>query len=295
MTRRIGFIGQGEAGFAIAAGLAAQGATVSAFDLRFTDPEHGAALKEKVASAGIAVAGSTESLVSGCDIVVSAVVSSVAEKVAAATAPWLKNRHLFLDINSASPQIKLAAEKHVAATGAAYVDVAVMAAVPPHGHKVPLLASGPGASAFAEHMTPYGMVIEVLGPETGQASATKMFRSIIMKGLEAVVLECLLGAGSYGMEDRVLQSVQESIPEIDWQKFADRVTSRTAMHAERRAHEMEEVADTLRAVNLEPYMALASAHRIQEVADLGVQAQFQQNPPKSYSDVVKAILEARKS
>jgi len=164
--------------------------------------------------------------------------------------------------------------------------------VPGYGHTVPMLLAGEAAPELIAAMRPYGMAMEDLGPELGRAAAFKMFRSIMVKGMEALFQECVLGAERYGVAKKVLDSVGDGYPGIDWDKLAHHLIGRTAIHGERRAHEMEEVAETLRALGIEPMMAEAAAKRIKWAADKGLAEAFQGKAPESYADVIKAINES---
>src|SRR5262249_4945472 len=163
------------------------------------------------------------------------------------------------DLNSVSPETKRDIEQTISASGARFVEVAVMAPVPPYGHKVPMLLGGANAQAFAELLSPVGMRFEVISDQVGAAVAVKMCRSIIVKGLEALLFECVLGATQYGADERVFASLNETLPGMNWSKLASYMIGRVVEHGERRAREMEEVAETLRAAGIEPIMAEATA------------------------------------
>src|SRR5262249_52887558 len=149
------------------------------------------------------------------EIVISTVTCARAKEAAAQTAPFLKAGHLYADLNSVSPALKQEIEEIIAATGAGFVEAAVMSPVPPHGHRAPMLLGGKAAPAFRDLLTPFGMRLEVISEKVGTAAATKMFRSIIVKGLEALMLECVLAAAPYGADERVFSSLSESFPGID--------------------------------------------------------------------------------
>jgi 3-hydroxyisobutyrate dehydrogenase-like beta-hydroxyacid dehydrogenase len=165
-----------------------------------------------------------------------------------------------------------------------------MAPVQPYGHRVPMLLGGPAARAFAERLEPFGMRLEVLGSSSiGTAAAVKMCRSIVVKGLEAILCECVLGAHEYGAADHVWASLQESYPGIDWKRLADYTMNRVVVHGERRAREMEEVAETLRAIGVEPIMAEAIARRQDWSAQLGLRSQFPADGPTTYDEVLQVL------
>jgi len=189
-----------------------------------------------------------------------------------------------------SPARKQEIAAAIASTGAGFVEAAVMAPVAPYGHKVPMFLGGPAAARFADLMTPLGMRLDVLPSATiGTASAVKMCRSILVKGLEALMCECVIGASRYGADDHVFASVNESFPGIDWKKLADYMIGRVVVHGERRARELEEVAETLRAIGIEPIMAEAAARRQDSIAKLGVATRFGPDGPKTYRELLDAL------
>lgn len=278
---RIGFIGFGEAAAALSEGLLGAGIPkITAFDTR-----------PRPAMKGVEMAKNLAELIAGADIVFAAVTSAVAFEVAKDAARHLAPRHIYVDINSVKPEVKIAIGKEIDKSGARYVEAAVMAAVPPYKHKVPMLLGGAAAPELIERLSTYGMALEDFGPEIGRAAAAKMFRSVVVKGLEALLQECVLAADRYGVADRVLGFVGDGYPGIDWKKLADYLIGRTAIHGVRRAHEMEEVAETLRSLGIEPLMAEAAAKRIAWAGGFGLKEKFGDKAPPSYHDVLMAIAE----
>jgi 3-hydroxyisobutyrate dehydrogenase-like beta-hydroxyacid dehydrogenase len=141
-------------------------------------------------------------------------------------------------------------------------------------------------------MTPFGMRLEVLsGAAVGSAAAVKMCRSIVVKGLEALLFECVMGASRFGADDLVWASLHETFPGIDWKALADYTTGRVVVHGERRAREMEEVAETLRAIGVDPIMAEATARRQDWSAKIGLRSRFGPTGPKTYQEVLDAMTE----
>jgi 3-hydroxyisobutyrate dehydrogenase-like beta-hydroxyacid dehydrogenase len=286
----VGFIGFGEAGSTIAGGLASAGVErICTFDIAADDPRLGPTIRDRARRTGTTVVDSPSALARACEVLFSTVTSSSALDAAEASAPFLEPRHLYADLNSVSPALKQDIGRTVSAAGARFVEAAVMAPVLPYGHRVPMLLGGPGAALFAERMTPLGMRCEVLAADVGTAAAVKMCRSIVVKGLEALMCECVLGASRYGAGPHVFASLNESFPGIDWQKLADYMVGRVVVHGERRAREMEEVAGTLRAIGVEPIMAEATARRQEWSAQLGLRAQFGSEGPRSAAEVVDVV------
>lgn len=283
---RIAFIGFGEAGQTISRGLLGAGAaSIRTYDI----------LPQALAAAGALgaqVAKDHVDAVREADIVFLAVTASSSLQAAQSCVPGLRKGQLFLDINSVSPQRKIDTAARVAPSGALYVDVAVMAPVAPYLHKVPCLIGGPGAEALLPRAQALGMKMDYVSPQVGQASAIKMFRSIMIKGLEALVLESMLAASEYRVEERVLASLKETFPTLDWEKLAGYMIERVVSHGKRRAAEMREVAETLEGIGLEPLMAGATAARQQWLADLKVKERLGARKTENRAELVQAIRAA---
>lgn len=300
MTTTFAFIGFGEAARHISRGLQGQGAYMAgAYDILFDMPGAGGAKGDEVRAAlaerRIPVSATNADAIRGADIVVSAVTAKQVAAAAEATAPHMKAGQIFLDINSASPGAKREAAKAVAASGADYVEAAVMSNVPPHGHKVPMFLAGKKAEAAAALMTPFGMDVTVVGPEIGQASSIKMIRSVMVKGLEALFVESLTAAHRAGVVDKVIESLGESFPGMDWRGKAGYHLGRVALHAARRADEMEEVAETLRDIGVPPTMAEATARQLRMCADMGLREMFRDDAPDEIAPYVAAVSAAHSS
>jgi 3-hydroxyisobutyrate dehydrogenase-like beta-hydroxyacid dehydrogenase len=150
-----------------------------------------------------------------------------------------------------------------------YVDVAVMAPVHPALHKTPMLLAGPQAAALAPVLTALDMTVDVAGDAVGEAAAIKMVRSVMVKGLEALTLECFLAARRAGVEDQIVASLTASYPGLDWPRLVAYNLERMANHGIRRAHEMEEVAETLRELGVEPAMTTGTIRRQYEMGERG--------------------------
>jgi 3-hydroxyisobutyrate dehydrogenase-like beta-hydroxyacid dehydrogenase len=287
---KIGFVGFGEAGYNLAKGLRGAGVTrMFAYDINARTAKLGERIKLRAAETQVTLFESSERLAGECDILLSVVTAGSAAEAASQTAPYLRPDHYYADLNSVSPETKRAIERIIAAAGARFVEAAVMAPVPPYGHRVPMLLGGSHAQAFADLLSPAGMRFEVVSDQVGAAVAVKMLRSIIVKGLEALLLECALGAAHYGAEERVFASLDETLPGMNWSKLADYMIGRIVEHGERRAREMEEVAETLRAAGVEPIMAEATARRQEWGARLNLLDHFGGKTPGSYRQALRAI------
>jgi 3-hydroxyisobutyrate dehydrogenase-like beta-hydroxyacid dehydrogenase len=286
VLERIGFVGFGEAGFHIAKGLRGAGlAETFAYDI-----DTGERVRSRARETRTELVESNAALARACDVIFCAVTADQALNAAEQTVPFLESRHFYCDVNSVSPQMKQAIGRTVSRAGARFVEAAMMAPVPPHGHKVPMLLGGEASPEFAGMLGPFGVRMDVVSTDQiGRAAAVKMFRSVVYKGLEALMFECVMGASRYGAEPRVFASLNQSLPGIDFQKLADYMIGRVVVHGERRAREMEEVAATLRELDIEPIMAEATVRRMDWAADLGLKARFGGEFPKTYKEVLEAI------
>lgn len=293
----IGFVGFGEAGFTIGNGLRGSGLErLVAYDIAARSADRGPQIQQRASRSGAALLEDNAALAASAEIIFSAVTSSSALDAARQTAPFLDARHTYADINSVSPARKREIADVIAATGASFVEVAVMAPVEPYGHRVPMLLGGPAAATFADRLAPFGMRMQVLGTsQIGTAAAVKMCRSIVVKGLEALLCECVLGAHEYDAAEHVFASLQESYPGLNWKELADYTMGRVVVHGERRAREMEEVAETLRAMDIEPIMAEATARRQDWSAKLGLRLQFPPEGPKTYDEVLSYVSTGRRA
>ncbi|MCX6629211.1 MAG: DUF1932 domain-containing protein [Candidatus Solibacter sp.] len=223
------------------------------------------------------------------------VTANASMEAAGQTKPFLGPQHIYADLNSVSPALKRSIAGEVTSSGAQFVEAAIMAPVPPSGHRVPILLNGSSAPALLETLAPYRMRLELLSAEIGAAAAVKMCRSIIVKGMEALIFECVLGAGYYGADERVFASLEETFPGMKWRELADYVVGRVVVHGERRAREMEQVADTLRAIGIEPIMAEATARRQDWCGRSGLAARFGAEGPATYRQVLDALAKSAAS
>jgi len=295
-TWRIGFVGYGEVGRILSEDLRAHGMAVSAFDLKLGTPAEGP-LREHAARHGVGLAADTAALAAGADFIISAVTASQAVAVAQACANAIRPDVFFLDFNSASPGAKQRAGALIDGAGGRYVEGAVMTSLPPYRIRVPLLLGGAHAQALQPLLAALGFDAKAVSDQLGVASATKMCRSVMIKGLEAMVIESFTTARAYGVEREVLASLTETFPGIDWEKQGDYFFMRVIQHGRRRAEEMREVAQTVREAGLEPWSASGTAERQAWVADRADDALFGERSKagRSWREHADRILEQIRS
>ena len=214
---QIGLVGYGEVGRILAEDLRQQDIKVAAYDIKLGS-EQGVPLTEHAAKFGVMLAASHAELTAKSDFIISAVTASQAVPVAKACAAEINQGTWFLDFNSASPGAKQRAAVLIDGAAGRYVEGAVMTSVPPYRIKVPLLLGGPGARELEPLLNAIGFAARVASDKLGVSSAVKMCRSIMIKGLEAMVIESFTTARAYGVEDAVLASLTETFPAINWEK-----------------------------------------------------------------------------
>jgi len=287
-TPRISFIGFGEAGQAIASGLRETGIErVAAWDILFPE-QPGTKLKEAAESLGVRVASSARDATHETDMIISAVTAASSVDAARSVASDLAGNPYYLDINSVSPGRKQETAKLLGAR-ARYVDVAVIAAIHPARHRTPLLLSGPHAEGISPLLHEMDMQFSVVNPEVGSAAAIKMIRSVMIKGMEALTLECFLAAARAGVLEEVTVSLKNNYPTLDWTKIADYNLERMASHGERRAAEMEESAATLRELGLDPLMVESTVKRQREMGAIGKKESVRETLKSGRAAMLRAI------
>jgi 3-hydroxyisobutyrate dehydrogenase-like beta-hydroxyacid dehydrogenase len=284
----IGLVGFGEAGFHFAKGLT-PGARLFAYDINAETPEIGERIRARAAELGVTLVASPAALARECPTILSVVTADSAVEAARQNVGWLEARHIYADLNSVAPQTKREISGIVGTSPAQFVEAAIMAPVKPLGHQTPILLNGVGAETLINRLDPLGMRLEAMSGEIGSAAAVKMFRSIIVKGMEALIFECVLGASAYGAAERVFASLDESFPGLDFHALADYMIGRVVVHGERRAREMEEVAATLRSVGVNPIMAQATAQRQDWSAKLNLRSHFGPEGPPNYDEVLRVL------
>jgi 3-hydroxyisobutyrate dehydrogenase-like beta-hydroxyacid dehydrogenase len=294
-VRKISLIGFGEVGGIFGHDFAIAGLGVSVFDILLNEEPSRSAMLAKAQGANVRSCDSLEEALRGADLVISAVTASSAADAARSAAPFLSNGQIYLDINSVSPDTKISIARSVGDSPATFVEAAVMAPVSPQRLKVPMLLGGAAAATVAVRLNAIGMNVKPISERVGVASAIKMCRSIIIKGLEAITVESLLTARRYGAEKQVLDSLAATYPAMGWDgALPDYLISRVAEHGKRRAAEMREAAQAVADAGLEPFTALATAQRQDWLAQ--TIAKFSLAVPKNekfaWQELADAIAEA---
>jgi 3-hydroxyisobutyrate dehydrogenase-like beta-hydroxyacid dehydrogenase len=254
-------LGFGEVGQTLAVDLMRAGVrSLCAWDVLFT--QEASAPSRAARELRVRIARDAPSAAPGAQLVVSAVTAAQATEAARSIVPGLAHDAFYLELNSVGPEVKQEIARIVGSTHARYVEGAVMSPIGPQRIASPILLGGPQAAAFASFAQPLGFTgTKVFAQEIGRASAAKMSRSVLVKGMEALLAESLLTARRHGVEETVLASLQQLFPGVDWRKLARYMISRSLVHGARRAEEMREVARTVASAGIEPHMSTACAER----------------------------------
>jgi 3-hydroxyisobutyrate dehydrogenase-like beta-hydroxyacid dehydrogenase len=270
MSLEIAFIGYGEVGQLFSRQLAAKpGVRVSVYDILYDDPTRGPALKQRALEDLVHAAGSVAEACAMAEIVISAVTADSAVTAAREAAPHLKSQHTYIDLNSVSPATKRNVAAQVRQGGVNFVEFAVMAPVSGIGIEVPILSGGATAETISARLNELGMRITPVSSEIGTASATKLCRSIVIKGMEALMVDFTLASEKAGVMPAVLASLKASYPGMDWENVAKVMMSRVKQHGVRRAAEMREASRMITDLGLDGSLAAAIAERHESFARSG--------------------------
>ncbi|MDP3675784.1 MAG: DUF1932 domain-containing protein [Novosphingobium sp.] len=268
MAPTLTLIGFGEAGSAFARAAGWEGA-VRTWDVL---PE-----RRSAASAAEALAGSP--------LVLSLVTADQALAAAQEYARFLAPGALWCDMNSVAPQTKRRSAQAIEAAGGSYVDVAVLAPVEPGRLAVPLLIAGAAADKAKAALRDAGFTnLRVVGAQVGKASAIKLVRSIMVKGIEALTAEMMMAAHVAGVTDEVLTSLDASDQSLGWDQRADYNLDRMLVHGERRSAEMYEASEMLRDLGISPIMTEGTVQWQEGLGLLGIA-----DPPEGHCAKLAAI------
>lgn len=249
----VAILGIGEAGGTLARDLYAGGIEVHGWDPAPRD-----------LPTGLKFAASNSEAVTGADIILSVNWASVAVDVAKEVAPVLTPNQLYADLNTSAPQLKRDIAPIIEKTGALFVDAALMDPVPPKGLRTDVYASGSGAESFAQKMIPLGMPVTYLNKEAGNAATHKLVRSIMYKGVAAVIIECLEAAEQLNMTEYARSQMLKIIYD---EPMIDRFVSGSIKHAKRRVEEMEAVVEMLNSIGVSSFTSQASVKRLKALME----------------------------
>jgi 3-hydroxyisobutyrate dehydrogenase-like beta-hydroxyacid dehydrogenase len=255
----VALLGFGEVGRILAEELKLpSGSSMRVWDIAFFDTASTAS--RNAVALGISPCSSAAESVSDADLVISAVTAAQCVAAAQAAAYAIAPGAWFVDLNSSAPEQKQGAAAVIESGGGRFVEAAVMSPIEPLRLSAPILLGGPHATAFLDYAGPLGFSgMEAYCESIGPASATKLCRSVVIKGLEMLMLESLFAARAWGVESKVLDSLSNVLPSGDWEALAAYMIERSLIHGERRAEEMLMAAEMVAKAGTRPLMAAAAA------------------------------------
>lgn len=275
---RVAFVGFGEVAAAFAPAFAARGAAVAAYDVLLDAAGGRGRLAARAAGTPVEFADLARAL-HGAHFVFSTVTTDVARDAARACSAWLAPGQVWVDLNATEPAAKREIAAIVEASGAAFVEGALLGAVGVSGAQTELLLGGPrGAETARALAADYGLKVRHYSDEVGKASTYKMLRSVFSKGLEALLIEFLVAGERAGMRAELWDEVLELLGRERFEKVATNwVCSHALAHA-RRWHEVVQVEKVLRELGLEPTMTAATERVFRRSIDLGMGGAFSARP-----------------
>lgn len=286
---RLGLVGFGEIGSIVGKGLREAGlSSVRCYDKAAFDGPYSQLIQSRAAAAGVVLVRSQEELAAAADVIVGFTPGSASVESAEAFARVLQRHHVYVDFASATPKVKFAVAANLKAGGASVGDGSILGN-PSNGYAMPMLVSGPAAAAAVQALVPWGMRIDVAGDQLGLASGIKILRSVLFKGIEALFDEMILAARGYGMDEAVLASAFKTLDRNTWAEILMNVVPSGAIHARRRAEELEMAAETVENAGIEPIMARAGAARLRWKESLRLKEHFGGVQPKTQQEVFEAI------
>ncbi len=292
----VGFVGFGEAASCFAEAFArSSDVAVRAFcDGGRNHPPYTEAFRARVEATGTDLVDTLDEVVSGSDVVISAVQVASAQQVGEAIAERVEPGQLVVDINATVPEVKQHLAAAVEARGGSFVDANLMGAITIYGHQVQLYSSGSGAERFRELAAPYGFNVDVAGPQAGTSALVKMLRSVVTKGIEGLIVEAMTTAEYAGITEEAFHGICDPMDETKFSYFAEMVLKTNVPHAGRRAVEMEAIVGSLQRMGIEPTMTRATTQRLKDSTALGLRERFGDTPPADYREVLRAYREVER-
>lgn len=285
----LGFIGFGEAGYNLTKNMLHEKVNLFAFDMEtLKESERGTLIRRHAAENGVTLTDSLESLVENAEVFFCFTSAASAYPIAEQTAPLLKEHQIYVDMNSTSPCVKekISAMFEQTSKGS-FVEAAVMSSVPTGKTKVPIKLCGQKAEELALRLNEIGMNITALDVTIGKASAIKMLKSILAKGIIAVVTETIFCTEKYGVTDVVLNGERSFLEELGFLEYCNHDVTQAAAHNERFYYEMKEVLATVESMGENAIMTKAAMEKFLWMNEMGFGKEFSERP-ESYHEVIEA-------
>lgn len=286
---KIGFIGFGEVGYTFSRAMNEAGAEVTVYDVLLDDPNRADDIRERITETGSKV-GTLEEVVKNNNYILSTVITQAAKNVAQTVAPMLKPGRIYVDLNSTCPSVKVEIGRIIAATGADFVEGAILGAVGAIGAKTRIFTTGEKRQEIADLFNRMGMNVQPYSRQIGKASTFKMLRSIFSKGVEVLLLEMLVAAKRADIDKDLWEDITRFMTSKPFDKIGDNWMRSHAVAHERRYYEMLQVVETMKELNIEPVMSERTAAYFKQSVDMDM-SKFFPEKPESFHEVTKFIDE----
>jgi 3-hydroxyisobutyrate dehydrogenase-like beta-hydroxyacid dehydrogenase len=288
MSRNVlSFIGFGEAAFAFAESINREYiAVIKGFDIKLksSDDKVRENKHQDFISANVEASLNTDEAAKEAGLMFSLVTADQAKNATESISETIEEKTFYFDGNSCSPTTKKANAELIEDRGAFYIDMAIMSPVNPLKNRAPLLISGKNAKLATEILNSLNLNPSYLGDEVGMASSVKMIRSIMVKGLEALMLECVLAGRKVGVDEKVIESLEKSFPDFDWKTKAAYMLERVSKHGLRRSAEMGEVDHFLQSLGFDKTMSSRTAELQKSIGLLNIETE--QSDYQTIADVI---------
>lgn len=289
---RLGLLGFGEAAARLAMDFSQAGfKDITAYSRSGAKAQPGDPVYQRAEAAGVKLAKNVGTLAKKSDIIIALTPGKAAVPALKKILKYLRPDHLYVDASSNSAH-NMEQAAALIGNAAKFVDASVMGPVDIMGLKVPFVASGPHAAEFYDRMTPHGMVITVVGNNPGDASAMKLIRSVLMKGLAMLLLETMEAAQRRNILDAVIEDSSVTFNDIPFQKIIKRYIGGTAVHCERRIHEMKECLELLQDMGSTDRATKSTIAMLRDMVKMGMPQKFTKEPD-SIHPVIDALIAAR--
>lgn len=293
-STRLGLLGFGEAAVRLARDFSQNGFNdIVAYSRSGAKAQPGDPVYQRAEAAGVKLVKSVGTLAKKSDIILVLTPGKSALPALKKILKYLRPDHLYVDASSNSAH-NMEQAAALIGNAAKFVDSSIMGPVDIMGLKVPFVASGPHAAEFRDRMTPHGMVITVVGNNPGDASAMKLIRSVLMKGLAMLLLETMEAAHRRNILDAVIEDSSVTFNDIPFQKIIRRYIGGTAVHCERRIHEMKECLELLQDMGSTDRATKSTIAMLRDMVKMDMPKKFTKEP-ETIHPVIDALIAARDS
>jgi len=274
---KIGFIGFGEVASIFSKEMSCKGAEIRIYDVLISQKGGLETIKKRMLNDNIQIS-SLEEVITKSDYILSTVPSQFAKSVAKNCVGYLRPKKVYIDLNSTSPFIKIEVSKIIQSAKADFVEGAILGAVGVTGSKTRILVTGEKGKEVAEVFNKLGMNVSYYSPEIGKASMFKMLRSIFSKGLEALILECLIAGKKAGIEKDLWDDITDFMSKKPFDQIAANWIQTHVVAHERRYYEISQVVETMKKIGVEPIVTSGTEDFFKRSLSLRMKEAFPEKP-----------------